>query len=103
MVSIRALRPEDDRSGFHSGNDDLDRFFHRYAALNQFAEHIGVTYVAVDEADRILGYGTIAGGSLVADSFPSTRRRRLPRYSLPILRLARFGVAKQAHKKGSGT
>lgn len=103
MVSIRALRPEDDRGGFRSGDEDLDRFFHRYAASNQFSEHIGVTYLAIEDNGRILGYVTIAGGTIGADSFPSTRRKRLPRYPLPVLRLARLAVSKEAQKKGVGT
>ena len=55
MVSIRALREEDDTSSFDSGNDHLDRFFRRHAAKNQFFEYIGTTYVAI-EAKEILGY-----------------------------------------------
>ena len=64
-VEIRRLHPEDDRSGFRSGNIELDRFFQRFAGQNQFRHHIGTTYVAVDGA-TILGFATVApsdGGS----------------------------------------
>ena len=103
MVSIRALRPEDDRSGFHSGNEDLDRFFRKYAGANQFVEHIGSTYLALDACGRILGFATVAATSLRADTFPSTKARKLPAYPLPALRLARLAVSKDARKKGIGT
>ena len=33
---IRVLEPRDDRSAFRSGDDDLDRFFRRFASQNQF-------------------------------------------------------------------
>jgi GNAT superfamily N-acetyltransferase len=103
MVSIRALRADDPRSGFRSGNSDLDRFFHRHAASNQFVEHIGATYVAVDDRDAILGFVTLAGATISADSFPSTRKRRLPSYPLSALRLARLAVGIAAQSRGIGT
>lgn len=103
MVSIRALRPEDERSRFRSGNADLDRFFHRFAASNQFVEHIGVTYIAVGEREAILGFVTLAGAEIRADSFTTTRKRKLPRYSLPALRLARLAVSVDSRKQGIGS
>ena len=103
MVSIRALREDDPRSGFRSGNEDLDRFFHRHAASNQFIEHIGSTYVAVDERGTLLGFVTLAAATISADAFPSTRKRRLPSYPLPALRLARLAVALEAQERGIGT
>ena len=47
-MEIRALREEDDRAAFRSGDPDLDRFLHRYAGQNQFRHHVGTTYVAVE-------------------------------------------------------
>lgn len=103
MVFIRALRPEDDRSRFSSGNDDLDRFFHRFAAFNQFVEHIGVTYIVVEDREAILGFVTLAGAEIRAASFAATRKRKLPRYSLPALRLARLAVSVDSRKRGIGS
>ena len=102
MVSIRALREDDNTTSFQSGNEHLDRFFRRHAAKNQFAEYIGTTYVAV-EAEEILGYATVAPASIGADDFPSTRARKLPKYPLPALRLGRLAVAKASQKQGVGT
>jgi GNAT superfamily N-acetyltransferase len=103
MVSIRILRPEDNRHAFQSGNEDLDRFFHRFAASNQFVEHIGSTYVAVGDQDKILGFATLAGATIQAEAFASTRKRRLPRYPLSALRLARLAVSIDARKQGIGS
>lgn len=102
MVSIRALSSADDRNAFRSGNEDLDRFFGKYSSLNQFVHHLGVTYVAV-EKERIVGYSTVAPATLQGDDFPSIRSRRLPRYPLPALRLARLAVGKEYQGKGVGT
>lgn len=102
MASIRALSAADDRSTFRSGNEDLDRFFRRYAAINQLVHHIGVTYVAV-ERDRILGFATLAPATLQGEDFPSTRAKKLPQYPLPALRLARLAVETEFQGKGIGT
>ena len=100
-IRIRRLEPRNDRSEFHSGNIDLDRFFQRYAGQNQFRHHIGTTYVAV-QADRIVGFVTVSGGEMVAEKLAKNLRRRLPAYPLPILRLARLAVDERFQGHGIG-
>jgi len=78
-VRIRPLQRSDDRSGFRSGNIDLDRYFQRYAGQNQFRHHLGTTYVAVT-AERICGFATVNPGELTTDSIPRSLRARLPAY-----------------------
>lgn len=102
MTEIRRLATSDDRSAFHSGDPDLDRFFIRFAGQNQFRHHLGTTYVAVD-AGRILGYSTVAAGSIESERLPSTLRRSLPCYPLPVLRLARLAVDASAARQGVGS
>ena len=100
-IQIRVLEPGDDRSRFSSGNPDLDRFFHRFAGQNQFRHHIGVTYVAIDGGD-ILGFLTVAASEIAIDALPEARRGRLPRYPLPVLRVARLAVSVSARGRGIG-
>lgn len=100
-MEIRALRDEDDRSQFQSGDPDLDRFFHRFAGQNQFRHYVGVTYVAVDEG-AILGFATVAPAHIEIDGLPATVRKKLPRYPLPVLRLARLAVDQRARARGLG-
>ena len=87
-IGVRLLRPSDDRSEFESGNIDLDRFFRQYAGQNQFRNHVGATYVSHD-SDNVLGFATVAAGHIEIDGLPKSKKRTLPRYPLPILRLAR--------------
>ncbi len=94
-MEIRPLRPSDDRSAFRSGDEALDRFFHRYAGQNQFRHYIGVTYVAVD-AGRILGFATVAPRHVEIEELPARIQRKLPRYPLPVLGLARLAVDESA-------
>lgn len=100
-MEIRALRPGDDRSAFRSGDEALDRFFHRYAGQNQFRHYLGVTYVAVD-GDRILGFATVAPRHVEIEDLPERARKKLPRYPVPVLGLARLAVDESAQSMGLG-
>ena len=100
-ICVRRLELRDDRSGFRSGNIDLDRFFQRYAGQNQFRHHIGTTYVAV-QGDQIVGFTTVSSGELTAETVAKALRRRLPAYPLPVLRLARLAVDERFQGHGIG-
>lgn len=100
-MEIRALREGDERSEFQSGDADLDRFFHKFAGQNQFKHYVGVTYVAVEDR-RILGFVTIAPGHVEIEGLPGPARKKLPRYPIPVLRLARLAVDESARGKGLG-
>jgi predicted N-acetyltransferase YhbS len=100
-IEVRPLRATDDRNSFQSGNEDLDLFFRRYAGQNQFRHHIGVTYVAAEGA-TILGFVTVAVGHIEIEKLPSNLRKKLPDYPLPVLRLARLAVDRNAQGKGVG-
>jgi GNAT superfamily N-acetyltransferase len=102
MAEIRRLRSGDDRSGFRSGDPDLDRFFERFTGQNQFRHHVGVTYVAV-EGDAILAFATVSPGQLEVEALPERIRKTLPRYPLPVLRLARLAVDGPAQGRGLGS
>lgn len=99
-VTVRRLEPQDDRTTFHSGNIELDRFFARYAGQNQFRHHIGVTYVAVDETGAIAGFATVTASELVTARLSEAKRKRLPAYPVPVLRLARLAVDERARDRG---
>lgn len=100
-MEIRALRPDDDRSEFASGDESLDRFFRKYAGQNQFRHHLGVTYVAVDDG-RVLGFATVAPGQIDLEGLSAATRKGLPHYPLPILRLARLAIDQSAQSQGLG-
>jgi GNAT superfamily N-acetyltransferase len=100
-VEVRALAPADDRTKFHSGNPDLDRFFIGYAGQNQFKHHVGTTYVAVEDS-RILGFATVSASHIETPKLPQVARRKLPRCPLSVLRLARLAVDDAARGRGVG-
>ena len=98
-VEVRALRAEDDRTSFRSGDAALDVYFHRYAGQNQFRHHVGVSYVAVGDG-RILGFATVSAASLDADDLPGGRT--MPPYPLLVLRIARLAVSETVRGWGIG-
>ncbi len=100
-IEIRLLEQADDRKAFHSGDADLDIFFHKYAWQNQFRHHIGNTYVAV-EGRRIFGFLTVSVSSMEFERVPSDLKRKLPRYPIPVLRVARLAVSEDAQGQGIG-
>jgi GNAT superfamily N-acetyltransferase len=102
-LSVCRLTPEHDRSRFRSGNAELDRFFTQYAGQNQFRHHIGTTYVAIDRVGVIAGFATVAASELAPETIPTSKRRRLPKYPLPVLRLARLAVDEHAQGQGVGS
>ena len=101
-LKVRRLEAKDSRHEFRSGNADLDRFFWRYAGQNQFRHHIGTTYVAIDETGFIAGYATVTASEIAPEQLPTSRQRRLPRYPVPVLRLARLAVDERAKRQGVG-
>lgn len=102
-VIVRRLSAEDERASFHSGNIDLDRFFIKFAGQNQFRHHLGTTYIAIDEEEGfIAGYVTITASEIAPDALTIAKRRALPKYPLPVLRLARLAVAEHAQRGGIG-
>lgn len=73
----------------------------RFAGQNQFRHHIGTTYVAVEDG-RILGFVTVAAAEVQIAGLPASRRKGLPSYPLPALRIARLGVDAEARGRGVG-
>lgn len=100
-VHVRRLQANDDRTSFHCGNIELDRFFQQYAGQNQFRHHIGTTYVAVLD-QQITGFVTVSMSELCAEDITRALRKRLPAYPLPVLRIARLGVDLNFQKQGIG-
>jgi len=100
-VRVLLLRTDDDRTGFQSGDIELDRFFRRYAGQNQFRHHIGTTYVAV-LGGAIAGFATVSMAELATEKLTRKLRRRLPAYPLPALRLARLAVDQRWQGLGTG-
>ncbi len=101
-VDIRPLGRGQDRASFDCGEPALDEFFRLHARQNQERE-ISRTYVATARGESgVLGFYTLAAGGVPVRDLPEEERRRLPRYPLPTVKLARLAVDRAVHGGGVG-
>jgi len=99
--AIRRLLVGDDTSSFRCGDPEYDLFLQRYAGQNQDRLFVGATYAALD-GPRVVGYVTVAVGQIDRGDIPSPAQGGLPRYPLPVLRLARLAVDEAFQGRGLG-
>ena len=99
--AIRRLLAGDDASAFRCGDPEHDLFLQRYAGQNQERLFVGTTYAALD-GPRVVGYATVAVGQIDRDDVPGQARGGLPRYPLPVLRLARLAIDEAFQGRGLG-
>lgn len=99
---LERLSADHDRADFGCGEPSLDAFIQRHARQNQ-AKDVSRTYVAVRRGERrVVGYYTLAGGSIEFERLPESLQRRLPHYSIPTILLARLAVDRSAQGEGRG-
>ncbi|TDB36929.1 MAG: N-acetyltransferase [Actinobacteria bacterium] len=99
-LSIQRLSREADLTTFDCGETALNEYVTRYALKNQFS-HFAVTYIASIEDDTA-GFVTLAASQITrAEVDPAVKR--VPRYPLPTLTLARLGVDVRWRGRGIGT
>ena len=101
MIEIRLLTSRDDTSTFDCDDVSLNQYLRQYAKQNQFKHYIGTTYIAL-LGTRIVGYVSVSSSSIRTDEISENLTKKLPKYPLPILRLARLAVDKQYQKQGIG-
>jgi len=102
LWSITPLAERHLREPFHCGVAELDEFLKRYARQND-ERGISRTYVATRGGDlRVLGYYTLRAGAVAAEDLPPAEVRRLPRYPVPVVHLARLAVDRTVAGEGLG-
>lgn len=74
----------------------------RVHALSSGKSGSARTFVAVDEANRVLGYYAITAQSVVAESAPERLKKGMPRHPIPVVLLARLAVDQNVKGRGLG-
>ena len=97
---IEKLQRDHAVEAFDCGNKDLNRFLQQYALLNQ-NNGASITYVGVAD-QAIIGYYSLAVGSVEYEKAPERVIKGLAHHSIPIMLLARLAVDHQWQKKGIG-
>lgn len=91
-----------DRSGFASGSETLDRYFHLQVSQD-VRRRVTACFVALTEAKAIAGYYTLASASVLLSDLPPAIGRKLPRYpSVPMVRMGRLAIDRRFQGQGLG-
>ena len=98
LGSPELLTERHDSSDFACGHPALNRYIKKYAIVNQ-ENDISRTYVAA-RGDRVVGYYTLAFGSISHDEAASGIKKSLPGHPIPIILLARLAV--DVREQGTG-
>jgi len=99
--AIEKLRREHLLDSFDCGKEDLNRFLNRQAWSNQQAQN-AQTYVLAREL-RVLGYYSLAAGSITHDQATERVKKGLARHPIPVILLARLAVDVSIRGKGVGS
>jgi GNAT superfamily N-acetyltransferase len=89
-----------DAAAFQCGAPPLDDYLRKYALQNH-QNHSARTYVTTREGS-IVGYYTLAAGSVRRDETPPRVAQGLGNYPVPIILLARLAVDRSEQGKGLG-
>jgi GNAT superfamily N-acetyltransferase len=89
-----------DLSAFDCGVPALNEYLHKYALVNQQSQ-AARTYVA-RRGEVVVGYYTLAAGSVSRDETPVRVARGLARHPIPVVVLARLAVDRGEQGKGVG-
>ncbi|MFA7496812.1 MAG: GNAT family N-acetyltransferase [Acidithiobacillus sp.] len=97
---VRKLLATDQVDAFDCGQADLNQFLQRYALVNQKANS-AQTYVCCED-DAVVGFYSLAVGSVDLEAVPSRVMKGLARHPVPVMILARLAVDTAHQRKGLG-
>lgn len=91
-----------DRSAFACGKSSLDDFIR--TRVSQYEKRrLGKTFVAVPAgAKRVIGFYTLAAGTVTFAHLPTEASRKLPKHPVPVILLARLAVDQSARGQRLG-
>ena len=94
------LAKDHDRNSFDCGVPALNEYLKKYALQNQ-KKYAARTYVAT-RGNRIVGYYSLAYGSVSLEEAPQSVKSGLPRHPVPVILLARLAVDSTEQGGGLG-
>ena len=98
-----AISKSHNRRGFGCGDPQMNDFLHRYARQSH-QQNASKTYCAIHafDADRILGFYTIAPSAVAHDDVPSALTGGLARHEVAGFKLARIATDLSVAGQGLG-
>ena len=100
LTAPALLTRSHDRSRFDCGVPALNEYLRQYALQNQ-KKNAARTYVAT-RGNRVVGYYTLAYGSVALEEAPSSIKAGLAKHPIPVILLARLAVDVSERGQGLG-
>jgi predicted N-acetyltransferase YhbS len=100
LTSPVLLTKDHDRNAFDCGVAVLNDYLKQYALQNQ-KKFAARTYVAT-RGNRVVGYYSLAYGSVSLEDAPQSVKSGLPRHPIPVILLARLAVDSAEQRVGLG-
>lgn len=99
---VEPFGKQHERGAFSCGRPSLDDFLH--ARVSQYEKRrLGKTFVAVPKGGtNVLGYYTLAAGSVSFERLPAGASRKLPKHPVPVVLLARLAIDQSAQRMPLG-
>lgn len=97
---VRKLAAADRVDAFDCGQAALNQYLQRYALVSQKANS-AQNYVCC-QGDAVVGFYSLAVGSVDPQSAPSRVIKGLARHPVPVMILARLAVDKEHQRRGLG-
>lgn len=90
-MEVLLLNKHHDRSIFDCGEEPLNDYIKKYASQHA-KTGISKTFVSINETapKKILGFYSMCAGNISFNKVPSSLK--LPKYPVPIIRIARLAV-----------
>ncbi len=100
LTSPQPLEKSHNVAGFACGASALDHYLRKFALTNH-QNHSVRTYVTTRDG-RVVGYYTLAAGSVGRENTPARVAKGLADYPVPVILLARLAVDQSEKGKGLG-
>jgi ribosomal protein S18 acetylase RimI-like enzyme len=99
---VLPFESEQERRTFVSNSDALNRYFQQQVTQD-VRRRVAACFVALDGEQRVAGYYTLAGTSVLLAELPGATAKKLPRYpSVPAIRMGRLAVDQAFKGQGLG-
>ncbi|OJW52832.1 MAG: hypothetical protein BGO67_00680 [Alphaproteobacteria bacterium 41-28] len=101
-LKFEPLAENHNRVNFDCGEEALNLYLRNFARQDMRRELARTFIIRQEEDDKVLGYYTLCSGAIDVSELPDNLLKKLPKYPLPVARLARLAVDKKQQSKGYG-
>lgn len=101
-LTFELLAEKHSRVNFDCGEEALNLYLRNFARQDMRRELARTFIIRQEEDDKVLGYYTLCSGALDVSELPDNLLKKLPKYPIPVVRLARLAVDNKQQSKGYG-